>query len=148
MNHTIHYCLFWLYKLKNIEKNFIIYMYILMKITIIYEQKFFSCNLHQNMMALHLNSNVVLFTNFTIPWPKVSLSVPAQNANVVFSTRIWWKNSIRTTGEKLTSPQQEFGYLIHLKNDNNCFNTPCGKFDFPHAWQKACAQNRTSHTSY
>ena len=28
------------------------------------------------------------------------------------------------------------------------FDTPCGKFDFPHAWQKACAQNRAFHTSY
>ena len=38
---------------------------------------------------------------------------------------------------------------VNFTRDKNLlFNTPCGKFDFPHAWQKACAQNRTSHTSY
>ena len=44
------------------------------------------------------------------------------------------------------------GHLAESVNstqvNNDLFNTPCGKFDFPHAWQKACAQNRTSHTSY
>ena len=26
------------------------------------------------------------------------------------------------------------------EDKNYIFDTPCGKFDFPHSWQKACAQ--------